>query len=165
MENAKIIEKRVQNMMTVWENVSNHRRAVVRKEDKIVAEIEELKNLYGDRLPPYKYRLWAEMIIVGTATRESIPDVPMFSTSPAKWPRRDNLSETITAVGRTIACALTPGAGSSKNATASVEQVRNSSTTEKAKLRSEVIKQVKDLFDLKQLGAITEEEYEEKRHC
>jgi hypothetical protein len=30
-------------------------------------------------------------------------------------------------------------------------------------LRSEIIKQIKDLFDLKQLGAITEEEYEEKK--
>jgi hypothetical protein len=46
--------------------------------------------------------------IAGTATRESIPDVPMFSASPAKWLRRDNLSETITAVGQTIASALTP---------------------------------------------------------
>ena len=34
---------------------------------------------------------------------------------------------------------------------------------EKSKLRSEVIKQVKDLFDLKEMGAITEEEYEEKK--
>ena len=30
-------------------------------------------------------------------------------------------------------------------------------------LRSEVIKQIRDLFDLKQMGAITEEEYDEKR--
>jgi hypothetical protein len=30
-------------------------------------------------------------------------------------------------------------------------------------LRSETIKQIKDLFDLKQLDAITEEEYEEKK--
>jgi hypothetical protein len=25
--------------------------------------MEELKKLHGDRLPPYKYRLWAEMIV------------------------------------------------------------------------------------------------------
>ena len=44
-------------------------------------------------------------------------------------------------------------------------QVGNSTTTaaEKSKLRSEVIKQVKDLFDLKEMGAITEKEYEEKK--
>lgn len=33
----------------------------------------------------------------------------------------------------------------------------------KTKLRSEVINQIKDLFELKQLGAITGEEYEEKK--
>lgn len=37
--------------------------------------------------------------------------------------------------------------------------------SEKAKLQSEVIKQVKELFDLKEMGAITVEEYEEKRSC
>jgi hypothetical protein len=30
-------------------------------------------------------------------------------------------------------------------------------------LRSEVIRQIKDLFDLKEIGAITEKEYEEKK--
>ena len=30
-------------------------------------------------------------------------------------------------------------------------------------MRSEVIKQIRDLFDLKQMEAITEEEYDEKR--
>ena len=33
------------------------------KEDKILAEIEALKHLHGNQLPPYKYRLWAEMIV------------------------------------------------------------------------------------------------------
>ena len=40
--------------------------------------------------------------IVGTTTRERIPDVPMFSASPAKRPRRESLAETISAVGRAI---------------------------------------------------------------
>jgi hypothetical protein len=35
----------------------------VRKEDKILAEMDELKVLHGNKLPPYKYRLWAEMIV------------------------------------------------------------------------------------------------------
>ena len=38
-----------------------------------------------------------------------------------------------------------------------------SGASEKATLWSEVIKQVKDLFDLKEMGAITVEVYEEKK--
>ena len=57
--------------------------------------------------------------IVGTATRETISDVPMFSASPAKRPRRESLAETISAVGETIVSALAPGEGNSN----SVEQV------------------------------------------
>ncbi len=59
--------------------------------------------------------------IVGTATRESIPDVPMFSGNPAKRPRRESLANTLNAVGQTIASALTPGTSSSNEAV--VEQV------------------------------------------
>ena len=47
----------------IAESALNHGQVVVRKEDKILAEMEELKKLHGDRLPPYKYRLWAEMIV------------------------------------------------------------------------------------------------------
>jgi hypothetical protein len=36
---------------------------VLRKEDRVLAEIEELQKLHGNTLPPYKYRLWAEMIV------------------------------------------------------------------------------------------------------
>ena len=41
--------------------------------------------------------------------------------------------------------------------------IQGNTDTEKTQLRSEVIKQIKDLFDLKNLGAITEEEYVEKK--
>ena len=36
---------------------------VLRKEDRIVTEMDELKKRHGDKLSPYKYRLWAEMIV------------------------------------------------------------------------------------------------------
>ena len=62
--------------------------------------------------------------IVGTAVREIIPDVPMFNATPAKRPRRETLKDTITAVGQTIASALTPGASSSGEPEVNVEQVR-----------------------------------------
>ena len=42
-----------------------------------------------------------------------------------------------------------------------VKNVGNENTN--AKLRSEVIKHIKDLFDLKQVGAITQEEYDDKK--
>ena len=47
----------------IAERALNHGQAVLRKEDKILAEMEELKMLHENRLPPYKSRLWAEMIV------------------------------------------------------------------------------------------------------
>ena len=34
-----------------------------RREDLLLAEVDELKKMHGNNLPPYKYRLWAEMIV------------------------------------------------------------------------------------------------------
>ena len=35
-----------------------------------------------------------------------MPDVPMFTSSPAKRPRREAIADTLTAVGQTIATVL-----------------------------------------------------------
>ena len=32
-------------------------------EEKITREISEIQKIHGTDLPPYKYRLWAEMIV------------------------------------------------------------------------------------------------------
>ena len=48
---------------------------------------------------------------------------PMFTVTPAKRPRRQALSETLTAVGQTIASALTPGAVRPRESETEVEQV------------------------------------------
>ena len=53
-------------------NASNPGHAALRKEDKALAEIEELKKLHGGRLLSYKYRLRAEMIVRIHLTRKII---------------------------------------------------------------------------------------------
>ena len=57
--------------------------------------------------------IFIAIVIVGTgtATKDSIPDVPMFSANPAKRPRRQELTDTSTVVGQTIANAITPQVG------------------------------------------------------
>ena len=48
-----------------------------------------------------------------------MPDVPMFGANPAKRPRRETLTDTLTTVDNTIVSALKPGASTS-NETAAV---------------------------------------------
>ena len=52
---------------SVFGNVNTSELAIsttgLSKKEKILAEIEALKHLHGNQLPPYKYRLWAEMIV------------------------------------------------------------------------------------------------------
>jgi hypothetical protein len=103
-----------------------------------------------------------------------MPDVPMFTVTPAKRPRRQALSETLTAVGQTIASALTPGAVRPRESETEVEQVYiprhfqrfalfhcafNIPTINISLLSRSAIY----LFDLKEMGAISEQEYQEKK--
>jgi hypothetical protein len=62
------------------------------------------------------------MQIVGTATRERIPDVPMFSANPAKRPRRETMTDALNVASQKIADALKPGNATNEPAVA-VEQV------------------------------------------
>ena len=52
---------------SVFGNVNTSELAIsttgLSKKEKILAEIEALKHLHGNQLPPYKYRLCAEMIV------------------------------------------------------------------------------------------------------
>ena len=48
----------------------------------------------------------------------------MFNATPVKRPRRETLKDTITAVGQTIASALTPGASSLGEPEVNVEKAR-----------------------------------------
>ena len=134
-----------------------------RKEDLLLEEMDDIKKLHGNNLPPYKYRLWAEMILVGTATRESMPDVPMFTASPAKRPRRETMRDTLEAVGKTISTALASGKSLAQNDMLAASEKPHNSLNDNVDLRTKVLKQIRDLFELKQIGAITEEEYEGKK--
>ena len=44
-----------------------------------------------------------------------MPDVPMFTASPAKRPRRETVRDTLEAVGKTISTALASGKSFAQN--------------------------------------------------
>ena len=104
-----------------------------------------------------------------------MPDVPMLTATPAKRHRRQEMNETLVEVGKTIPNALTPaGATSSQGAKVLNDQVTTFTyfsnllpsqlhCSAKSKLRSDVIKQIRDLFVLKQMGLFNQQEYQEKK--
>ena len=60
----------------------------------------------------------------GNERYHAMQDVPMFSATSAKRPRRQGLTDTLTVVGQTIANAITPQVGT-REAPVPVEQVLN----------------------------------------
>ncbi|XP_028417255.1 uncharacterized protein LOC114541658 [Dendronephthya gigantea] len=139
------------------------------KESIIQSEIEQLQKMHGDSHPAYKYRLWAEMIIVGTANRQYVPDVPMFHATPAKRPRRETWSNKLGSASETIARAITAGQNAAKQNDEHVNQpgqstASGSTDASKAIIRTQILKQIKELYELKTIGAITDDEYNSKKY-
>ena len=109
-----------------------------------------------------QYRLWAKMIIAKThESTDEAPNVPMFG---GKRPRgkvgsTGELSEALTGMAQTICNALSP------KVTPSVVRGHGAqpSPTKIVELRSKYMQQLSELVKLKEIGALTTDEYEEQR--
>ncbi|CAB4015551.1 Hypothetical predicted protein [Paramuricea clavata] len=156
-------------------NVTDKVRSLVK--DSSTLEVEAINAVFGD---PWRGQLKSLAIVYRYGSKAPRMQITAEHTSvslslrePQQHTETRNLLQDddptivnpLTTVGPRIASALSPpGASSPNEAAVPVEQVNTVTNIEdtKTKSRSELIKQIQDLFDLKQVGAISEEEYEEK---
>ena len=61
--------------------------------------------------------------IVGTATREKVPKVPILSVNLAKHPRKETLAKTLANISHSIVDAFKTNSNSCKQTTSDTEQV------------------------------------------
>ena len=123
----------------------------------------QLPENHGSKYSNVQYALWAEMIVGGT--HESVdepPPVPMFGAQGHRSKSSGgNLSEALTDVASRIANALSPV--SSQPATHSYSSGCYSSPSKSVELQGKYIQQLKEMVNLRDIGALTDEEYEEQR--
>lgn len=107
-----------------------------------------------------QYALWAEMIVGGThESMDEPPPVPMFgSHCPCGRPTTGNLAEALTDVADKIASALSPTTSLTCSSSGSY-----SSPSKSVELQGKYNQQLKELVNLHDIGALTDEEYDEQR--
>ena len=129
-------------------NTSKKKRTTVEERGLRVEEIKnELRQKHGSSFSGVQYALWAEMVVAGThESKDSPPPVPMFGSNRPRH-RSNRFEETLAG----IVNALSPPSSS------------GSSPSKAAELRGKYIHQLKELVDLRELGALTESEYQEHR--
>ena len=121
------------------------------RSDRVVEIKAELHKKHGSSFSGVQYSLWAEMIVAGThESKDSPPPVPMFGANRPRG-KSNRFEETLSDVAGKIATALSPHSSS------------ESSPCKSAELRGKYIQQLKEMVNLKELGALTEGEYEEHR--
>ena len=134
--------------------------------DEKADQVQKLKTQqeqrHGTEFNTCQYRLWAEMIVAGIHdSMEKPPEVPMFGAqrkraSPRGGSPESSLSNTLTGVAVAIRDVLSPQPTQSNRMTIS-------SPSKAVDLRSKYLQQLKDVMSLRDMGGLTDEEYQEER--
>ena len=122
-------------------------------------KISCLREKHGQQYTGIQYRLWAEMLDVGThESFDDPPSVPMFTgnrVSSKKVSVADAMSDLTSAISSVIAIR---SPGPTANASATVNNAFESNADKKAQLRSQYLQQLKELHGLFQIGALDADE-------
>ena len=118
----------------------------------------QLRKKHGSAYAPVQYAMWAEMLVGGGHdSLDEPPATPMFGAARARGKSgtgATNMTEAFTALAGSIADALSPR---------QINSGATDSPTKAVNLRGKYIQQLKELVDLREIGALTVEEYEEHR--
>ena len=120
------------------------------------------KNKYDNR----QLTLWGRMIVNKQCTSyDDPPDVPLITGGAKKIPRRESLSEAMTGAALAFAKAFSSPSKQSSNqvASKSVPVQSGVSPASKARLSSEYITQLKSLQELREIGVLSNEEFQEQK--
>ena len=145
------------------------------KRQAIRDEVEDiftpLKEKHGSTYSAAQLRLWANMLQIGThRDYDEPPKVPMFGVTAKTGTKSPCLAEALSSVAEGFIRALkspvpSPSGSSSPTQTPSHVplQEMGMSPGKCAALRTQYIKQLKELHQLLEATAITKEEYEEQK--
>ncbi len=130
------------------------------KASRITELKTQLRQNHGSKYSSVQYALWAEMIVGGThESVDEAPPVPMFGAHrPRGRPSTGNLADALTDVADKIASAFSPTTSQTRHTSGNY-----SSPSKSVELRGKYIQQLKEMVNLRDIGALTDEEYEEQR--
>ena len=129
----------------------------------------QLREKHESQFSGVQYALWAETIVAGThESLEEPPPVPMFGAQRPRGHSRGsgNLTDALTVMADKLATALTQPNNPSASGTISSPNSSSGnycSPSKSAELRGKYIHQLRELVDLRDIGALTGEEFEDQR--
>ena len=149
----------------------NKSPSVTENKHKRIEDIKQkLLEKHGSENSPMQYRLWAEMIAIGTHSSYDLPPrIPMFTggrTIKPKAQHTSDLTVALTTMAEAVTGALKPKEVSiaSTAVTTTVTAVPCCSSPGKiADIRSKYIQQLRELHALYEIGALTETEFTKQK--
>ena len=138
--------------------------AIDEKNQRIEDIMQSIQAKHGDKFTKIQYRLWAEMVDVGThKSLEEAPSVPMFGRKGGRQTQASALTHAITNMATSFVSAAMSAGNTTPTKSSSAGPSSSSSPVRVAQLRSQYIQQLKDLHALYEAGALNEQEYTEEK--
>jgi hypothetical protein len=139
-----------------------HTSAIKAKEAERDSIVSELRERHGTTYSAVQYRLWAEMKMGRTwDSLEKQPPYPMFGEKRHRGHSASGeLNDALTGLAKSIVGYLSPQPNTSHVISSSSATLSPAKT---AQLRSKYMEQLSDLVKLREIGALTNEEYDEQR--
>jgi len=130
---------------------------------------QKLVDKHGGEYSTMQYRLWAEMVAIGTHTSlDNPPRVPMFTGGRTKAKQNStntDMTTVFTSMAEAVIGALKPSPqpGSTSGGAVNDPAVGHPSPGKIADVRSKYIQQLRELHSLFEIGALTDKEFSEQK--
>ena len=156
--------KRKQKTDTYDRDIQTKRKKVnTHKEDEVQEIVDDLKKQHGSNFTRMQYRIWGEMISGGMhMSTDEAPNTTMFARAGGCTPyRRKSQQSSVTQLMTEAATAFTSALSPGK--TASPSGHAGTSPAKVIESRSKLYKQLCDLQNLRNIGVLSEGEYESEK--
>lgn len=139
-----------------------------KREDEIESTFHTLRTKHSDQYSDPKLRLWARMYVNGLHDDlESPPNVPAITGEPVKRKREDHnhyFTEALAGAATAITKVLAGSQRPSTPPSCSIKPPTGISPASKANLSSQYLEQIRLLQQLRENGALSEEEFGQQKH-
>lgn len=138
-------------------------------EEELDKLVEELQKVHNEKYNYVQYKLWARMIKSGQwSDKETPPNLPMITGKAAHKEKRNDVAETIATAAVAVVRALQSPTQSTPTKQDTIQKTNNPpegiSPGKRVQLRSQYLKQLKDIQLLRDDGVLTAEEFQAEKN-
>ena len=163
-----VVEEGYEDDVEIAPKTKKRRSDAEERQERVQAKFEDLKKWHGTKYTSPQYRFWAEALEVGLHTSTDDPPRGRMFEGPKTCKKPSELKEAFTELAKTLTDVVrgghnTPPLSSSPLKHNDTGSPNVSRTLKVADLKSKYIQQIKGLFSLYEVGALSQDDFDKQK--